>query len=145
MKRTAQAVWSGGLKDGKGVLTTPSGVLQNTPYSFHTRFEDGHGTNPEELIAAAHAGCFTMALSAIIEGMALVPEKISTQATLTMERIAEAWTITAIHLHVKARVADDDRENFLEAARKAETGCPVSRVLKAAISMDVEMEEAVVL
>src|ERR1700691_540348 len=98
MKRTASAVWNGDLKTGKGALSAPGGVLNNTPYSFSTRFENGAGTNPEELIAAAHAGCFTMALSAFLGGAGFTPTGLSTQATLTLEQVAGNWTITAIHL-----------------------------------------------
>jgi len=124
MKRTAKAVWSGGLKNGNGVLSAPGGVLHDTPYSFHTRFEDAHGTNPEELSAAAHAWCFSMALSAILEGMGMTAETIATQATLTMERIDESWTITASHLLVKARIPGGDREKFQEAANKSRDRLP---------------------
>src|SRR5437762_13206468 len=103
MKRKASAVWQGGLKDGKGTISTDSGVLSNTQYSFSTRFEDGKGTNPEELIAAAHAGCFSMALSGQLGGAGLSPESIRTTATLTMKQLHAGWTITQIHLHTTAK------------------------------------------
>src|SRR5260370_1252689 len=116
MKRIASATWLGDLKQGKGTLTTQSGVLKDTPYSFTARFENGIGTNPEELIAAGHAGCFTMALSAFLGTAGFTPEKLATQATLTLEQVQGNWTITAIHLELTARVPGIGREKFDEIA-----------------------------
>jgi len=139
MQRTASAHWSGGLKDGKGTVSTQSGVLNQTQYSFSTRFESGIGTNPEELIAAAHAGCFTMALSAQLGDAGMTAESIDTKATLTLEKTDAGFTITAVHLDVKARIPGADKAKFDEAAQSAEKGCPVSRVLKANITMNAEL------
>src|SRR2546423_4826069 len=133
MQRKASAVWKGGLKDGKGTVSSSSGVLSNTPYSFATRFENTPGTNPEELIAAAHAACFSMALSAQLSGANLTPESISTNATLTMDKLDSGWAITKVHLDVVARVAKADAAAFNKAAESAKSGCPVSKVLKAEI------------
>jgi osmotically inducible protein OsmC len=175
MKRTASAVWQGDLKSGKGALTTDSGVLSNTPYSFATRFGDNKGTNPEELIAAAHAGCFTMALSAQLVPFQLVApnfrklgaealpepapyrhlaqkvgtalgnagitaERLATTATLTMEKLEKGWTITAIHLDLKAKIPGASRTAFDAAAAEAKANCPVSRVLNAKITLDTAFE-----
>lgn len=141
MDRKASATWRGGLKDGKGILTAPSGVLNNTPYSFHTRFENEPGTNPEELIAAAHAGCFSMALSAQLNGMSLTPERIDTTATVTMEPVDGKPTITKVHLVCRAKVPGADAAKFTQAAEAAKAGCPVSKVLKGAnITMDAKLE-----
>jgi osmotically inducible protein OsmC len=142
MKRTASARWTGDLKQGKGSLTTQSGVLQETPYSFTTRFEETKGTNPEELIAAAHAGCFSMALSAFLGRAGFTPQQITTQAALTLEQVQGNWTITAIHLETQARVPGISREKFNEIAADAKANCPVSRVLKAAITLDSKLETA---
>ncbi len=140
MQRKASAVWKGGLKDGKGTVSATSGVLNNTPYSFATRFENTPGTNPEELIAAAHAACFSMALSGQLGGANLTAESISTTATLTMEKLDSAWTITAVHLDVTARVPKADAAAFNKAAENAKSGCPVSKVLKANITMIAKLE-----
>lgn len=140
MERKASASWRGGLKDGTGTVSGPSGVLSNTPYSFKTRFENDPGTNPEELLAAAHAGCFSMALSAQIEKAGLKPEKIDTQARLTLEKQDAGFTITAIHLDVTARVTPADNDKFQQAARNAKEGCPVSRVLNARITMEAKLQ-----
>jgi osmotically inducible protein OsmC len=140
MKRNASAIWKGGLKDGKGSLSTESGVLNNTPYSFSTRFENIKGTNPEELIAAAHAACFTMALSAQLGTAGFVPESLQTTATLTMDKLDAGWTITAIHLDVKARVPGSSQEAFQSAAITAKANCPVSRVLNTKITLDASLE-----
>jgi len=140
MKRQASAVWTGGLKDGRGTVSAPSGVLKETPYSFSTRFEDGRGTNPEELIAAAHAGCFTMALSGQLGAANLVPEKLATTATLTMEKLEAGWTVTAMHLDVSARVPGATPQVFEEKARAAKEGCPISRLLNAKITMQARLE-----
>ena len=139
MQRKASAVWKGGLKDGKGTVSSTSGVLSNTPYSFTTRFENTPGTNPEELIAAAHAACFSMALSAQLGGANLTPESISTSATLTMEKLEAGWTITAVHLDVTAKVPGASAEAFNTAAQNAKAGCPVSKVLNAKITMDAKL------
>jgi osmotically inducible protein OsmC len=135
MKRTADAIWTGDLKQGKGTLSTQSGVLKQTQYSFSTRFENGVGTNPEELIAAAHAGCFTMALSAFLGAEGFKADELSTQATLTLEQVDGNWTITKIHLDLTGKVPGIDAAKFEEIADKAKAGCPVSRVLKADITL----------
>ena len=139
MQRTASAHWSGGLKDGKGTVSTQSGVLNQTQYSFNTRFENGAGTNPEELIAAAHAGCFSMALSAQLGEAGMKAESIDTKATLTLEKTDAGFTITAVHLDVSVRIPGGDQAKFDQAAQNAEKGCPVSRVLKADITMDAKL------
>ena len=140
MERKASAVWIGGFKEGKGTVSASSGALSNMPYSFGSRFEGQPGTNPEELIAAAHAGCFSMALAAQLDSKDVQPESIHTSATLTLEQQEGKWTIAAIHLGVNARVPGIDRRTFEKAAREAKRGCPVSRVLKAKISMEVTLE-----
>ena len=140
MQRKASAVWKGGLKDGKGAVSSTSGVLSNTPYSFTTRFENTPGTNPEELIAAAHAACFSMALSAQLGSANLTPESIATSATLTMEKLDAGWTITAIQLDVTAKVPKADAAAFEKAANDAKAGCPVSKVLNAKITMNAKLE-----
>ena len=140
MKRTASAVWQGDLKKGQGTLSTQSGVLNKTQYSFSTRFENGIGTNPEELIAAAHAGCFTMALSAFLGNAGFTAEELSTQATLTLEQVDGNWTITAVHLDLTGRVPGLDAAKFEEIADQAKAGCPVSRVLKADITLTKKFE-----
>jgi lipoyl-dependent peroxiredoxin len=140
MKRKASAVWRSGLKDGRGTISTQSGVLSDTQYSFSTRFEEGIGTNPEELIAAAHAGCFSMALSAQLGEAGLVAESINTTATVTLEKTDAGFTITAVHLDVTARIPRADPQAFVVAANNAKAGCPVSRVLNAQITMDARLE-----
>jgi osmotically inducible protein OsmC len=140
MERQASAVWKGGLKDGKGTISAPSGVLKETPYSFTTRFENAPGTNPEELVAAAHAGCFSMALSAQLGGAGMTPESIRTNAKLTMEKLEAGWTVTAIHLDVTAKIPGGDQAKFETAAANAKAGCPISRLLNAKITMDAKME-----
>jgi osmotically inducible protein OsmC len=139
MERKASALWKGGLKDGTGAVSSTSGVLSNTPYSFKTRFEGTPGTNPEELIAAAHAACFSMALSAQLGAANLTPESISTQATLTMEKLDSGWTITAVQLDVNAKVPGATDESFNKAAGDAKAGCPVSKVLNAKITMNAKL------
>lgn len=141
MQRKASAVWKGGLKDGKGTVSASSGVLSNTPYSFTTRFENAPGTNPEELIAAAHAACFSMALSAQLGAANLTPESINTSATLTMDKLDAGWTITTIQLDVSARVPNADEAAFRKAAENAKAGCPVSKVLNAKITMNAKLEK----
>ena len=140
MQRTASAVWKGGLKDGKGAVSGPSGALNNTPYSFSTRFENQPGTNPEELVAAAHAGCFSMALSGQLAAAGMTAESINTKATLTMEKLEAGWTVTAIHLDVTAKIPGGDRVKFDQAADNAKAGCPISRLLNTKITMDAKLE-----
>ena len=140
MKRKGSAVWQGGLRDGKGAVSTESGVLSNTQYSFSTRFEDGAGTNPEELIAAAHAGCFSMALSKQIEDAGMKADEIKTTATATLEKTDAGFTITKVHLDVTARIPGGDAAAFETAAGNAKAGCPVSRLLKAEITLDARLE-----
>jgi osmotically inducible protein OsmC len=140
MKRKASAVWRGGLKDGKGVISTDSGVLKETQYSFSTRFENGVGTNPEELIAAAHAGCFSMAFSAELGKAGLTPESVQTTATITLDKTDAGFTVTQSHLEVTARVPGADKAKVLDSANAAKAGCPISRLLKANITMDAKVE-----
>lgn len=140
MKRKAEAVWQGGLKDGKGQLSTDSGVLAGTPYSFGTRFENGSGSNPEELIAAAHAGCFSMALSGQLGAAGLTPERIHTVASVSLEKVGEGFAITAVQLDVVARVPGASDAAFQQAANAAKDGCPVSKLLRARISMTATLE-----
>ncbi len=140
MQRKASAVWKGGLKDGKGAVSADSGVLSSTPYSFVTRFENTPGTNPEELIAAAHAACFSMALSAQLGGVNLTPSSINTTSTLSLEKLESGWAITTIHLDVVGRVPGADEAAFQKAAENAKSGCPVSKVLNAKITMTAKLE-----
>jgi osmotically inducible protein OsmC len=142
MQRTATAVWNGGLKDGKGSITTQSGVLSESPYSFVTRFENQKGTNPEELIAAAHAGCFTMALSAQLGTINVTPQSLRTTATVTLEKLDAGWTISKIHLDVAAKIPGISASAFESAAASAKANCPVSRLLKAEITMTAHLEQA---
>ena len=140
MDRSASAVWHGGLKDGKGTISTQSGTLKETQYSFGSRFETGVGTNPEELIAAAHAGCFTMALSAQLTDAGIAPENLETTATVTLEKTDDGPTVTKIHLKTRARVPGAEKDAFDELAKKAKEGCPISRLLKAAeITLDAQL------
>jgi osmotically inducible protein OsmC len=140
MKRNGSAVWKGSLKEGSGVVSTESGVLSDTQYSFSTRFEDGKGTNPEELIAAAHAGCFSMALSSELGKLDATAESISTTATVSLEKTDAGFAITSVHLDVKAKVPSASEETFEKAANNAKNGCPVSKVLNAEITMDTTFE-----
>lgn len=140
MQRKATAVWSGDLKSGQGVLSSPSGVLNQTPYSFKTRFEDSPGTNPEELIAAAHAGCFAMALSNQLASAGMKPERLEATATVTLEKLESGFTITKSHLDLVARVPGATAEAFEAAAQGAKAGCPVSKLLKAEISLTTKLE-----
>jgi osmotically inducible protein OsmC len=135
MQRKASAVWQGGLKDGKGVISTDSGVLKQTQYSFSARFENGIGTNPEELLAAAHAGCFAMALSAELGKAGMTPSKLDATATVTLEKVGEGFSITKSHLDLAATVPGADKAKFDAAVKAAETGCPVSKLFKAEISV----------
>ena len=139
MQRKASAEWKGGLREGKGTVSTGSGILSNTPYSFVSRFETGSGTNPEELIAAAHAACFSMAFSVQLGEAKLTPESIATSATLSLEKLDTGWTITAVHLDVVARVPGATQEAFNTAAANAKAGCPVSKVLNAKITLDAKL------
>jgi osmotically inducible protein OsmC len=140
MKRTGSAMWQGDLKTGKGTVSTDSGVLSKTQYSFSTRFENGTGTNPEELIAAAHAGCFTMALSGQLGSAGLVPEKLETTAAVTFDKVDAGWTVTGIHLTVTGKVPKADQAAWEKATQGAKTGCPISRLLNTTITMDAKLE-----
>jgi osmotically inducible protein OsmC len=140
MQRTASAQWKGGLKDGKGTVSTQSGVLSQTQYSFSTRFENGVGTNPEELVAAAHAGCFSMALSAQLGNANMTAQSIDTKAALTFEKTDAGFTITAINLDVKARIPGGDKAAFDKAAEEAKKNCPISRLLNTKITMTASLE-----
>lgn len=135
MKRKARAVWSGGFQAGKGKLSTDSKILADTPYSFRTRFEEEPGTNPEELIGTAHAGCFSMALSMILGLEGIVPEKIETEAVITLEKDGDGFSVTASHLDVTATIPGGDEKAFQEAAEKAKVSCPISKLLNTSISM----------
>ncbi len=140
MQRTATAQWKGGLKDGKGSISTASGVLSQTQYSFSTRFENGMGTNPEELVAAAHAGCFSMAFSGQLGNAGMTAQSIDTKATLTMEKTEAGFTVTAIHLDVKAKIPGGDKAAFQKAAEEAKKNCPISRLLNTKITMQAALE-----
>ncbi len=140
MKRKASAVWQGGLKDGKGTVSTASGALSETQYSFSTRFEEGTGTNPEELIAAAHAGCFAMALSGQLGNAGLTAERLDVTAAVTMEKLEAGWTVTASHLDLTAKIPGADQAAFETAANNAKAGCPISRLLNAEITLDAKLE-----
>ncbi len=139
MKRTATALWTGSGKEGKGLLTTQTGVLNKTQYSFTSRFENGIGTNPEELVAAAHAGCFNMALAFMLGGEGFAPDEINTTATLNMENKDSAWTVTAINLDVKAKIKEISSTKFQEIADNAKKNCPISRLLNTKITMTAEL------
>src|SRR5216117_3881643 len=136
MKRKASAVWRGGLKDGKGTISSESGVLKETPYSFSTRFENGIGTNPEELIAAAHAGCFSMAFSGELGKAGMTPESIDTTAEVTMEPVERKPTVTRSHLRTRVRIPGADQAKFDAAAAAAKAGCPISRLLNTNITLE---------
>jgi osmotically inducible protein OsmC len=140
MKRKASAVWRGDLKSGKGSISTESGVLKETQYSFSTRFENGIGTNPEELIAAAHAGCFAMAFSAELDKAGITPESIHTTATITLDKTDAGFTITESHLDMTAKIPGADKSKALEIANAAKAGCPISRLLNAKVSLDAKFE-----
>ncbi|MGQ0430008.1 MAG: OsmC family protein [Gammaproteobacteria bacterium] len=139
MQRKASAVWAGGIKDGRGSISTESRALVSTPYSFSTRFESVPGTNPEELLGAAHAGCFSMALSLMLGESGIRPERIDTTATVTLEKQDAGFTITRVHLDVSVRAAGADRGKFEAAAKKAKENCPLSKVLRAEITMDAKL------
>ncbi|WP_070885796.1 OsmC family protein [Pseudomonas sp. D1-3] len=140
MKKTASAHWQGGIKDGKGTISTQSGVLSEQPYGFNTRFEDKPGTNPEELIGAAHAGCFSMALSKELGEAGMTAESIDTKAEVTLDKQDGGFAITAVHLSLKARIPGADRAAFEKAVETAKTGCPVSKVLNAEITLEAVLE-----
>ncbi|HEY7532494.1 MAG TPA: OsmC family protein [Nitrospiraceae bacterium] len=139
MKRSGSAVWQGDLKTGKGTVSTDSGVLSQTQYSFTTRFENGKGTNPEELIAAAHAGCFSMALSAQLGNAGLTAEKLETSATVTFDKLEAGWTVTQIRLDVKGKVPNADKATWEKATQAAKSGCPISRLLNTTIIMEASL------
>lgn len=140
MIKKASAVWKGGIKDGSGTISTETGVLNEAPYGFKSRFENGKGTNPEELIGAAHAGCFSMALSLILGEAGMTPEKIETHAAITLDKVPDGFAITASHLEVTVRIPGADNAKFQELASKAKAGCPVSKVLNAKITMNAKLE-----
>lgn len=139
MIKKAWAVWKGGIKDGVGSISTETGVLNEAPYGFKSRFESGKGTNPEELIGAAHAGCFSMALSLILGNAGFTAEKIETHAAVSLDKVGEGFEITAVHLTLTAKVPGATDAKFQELANMAKTGCPVSKVLKAKITMDATL------
>ena len=140
IKRKGSAVWSGGLKDGKGTVSTQSSVLNQAQYGFNTRFEDGAGTNPEELLAAAHAGCFTMALSAQLGEAGMTAQKLETSATVSLDKADGGFAITAVHLDLVATIPGASEAAFQEAARKAKEGCPVSKLFNATITLDAKLQ-----
>ncbi|OOG50199.1 OsmC family protein [Rhodanobacter sp. C01] len=140
MKKSASAHWSGGIKDGQGSLSTESGVLRESPYGFRSRFEDGPGTNPEELIAAAHAGCYSMALSLGLGSAGLTADSIDTKATVTLDKNGDGFSITAVHLTCRARVPGADAATFAKIALATKEACPVSKVLKATITLDATLD-----
>ncbi|HTN65940.1 MAG TPA: OsmC family protein [Burkholderiaceae bacterium] len=140
MKKNASAIWRGGFKDGGGTISTETGVLKDAPYGFRSRFEDGAGTNPEELIGAAHAGCFSMAFSLLLEQAGLTPDKIETHAAVTLDKVGDGFEITASHLTVTAKIPGADQAKFDEIANMAKAGCPVSKLLKAKITMDATLQ-----
>jgi osmotically inducible protein OsmC len=139
MKRSASAVWKGGLKDGRGTVSAESGVLSNAPYNFSMRFENEKGTNPEELIAAAHAACFSMALSLFLGNAGMTAESINTTATVTLEKVGDAFTVTSSHLDTTVKIPNADRAKFQEAAEGAKAGCPISRLLNTKITLDAKL------
>lgn len=140
MQRKAKAVWKGGLKDGKGTLTTDSGVLKETQYSFSTRFENGIGTNPEELLAAAHAGCFAMALSAELGKANLKADQLDVNCTITLDQVDNGFSVTKSHLDLVAKIPGADKTKFDAAVNAAKSGCPVSKLYKAEISLSAKLE-----
>lgn len=140
IKRDGSAVWSGGIKDGKGQVSSGSGALKDQPYGFNTRFEDAPGTNPEELIGAAHAGCFTMALSGQLGKAGLTADELRTKATVSMEKVDDGFSITAVHLELVAKIPGASQEAFDQAANTAKENCPVSKLLNAKITLDARLE-----
>lgn len=141
MQKTGSAEWEGSLKEGKGTVSTESGALDYAPYGFNTRFEDGPGTNPEELIGAAHAGCFSMALSMLLGQEGFTPEKLATTAAVTLEKVTDGFAITAVHLDVQAHIHNIEEEQFVQIAEKAKSGCPVSKLLNAEITMEAYLSQ----
>lgn len=139
MKRTASAHWSGDLKSGNGTVSVASGTVSNAPYSFHTRFEEGKGTNPEELLAAAHAGCFTMAVSAQLAQAGLAAESLDTTCSITLEKQPDGFAITESHLELKAKIPGASQEAFDKAAQAAKSGCPVSKLYKTNITLSATL------
>jgi osmotically inducible protein OsmC len=139
MKKFGTAVWRGGIKDGKGAVSTESGALKDSPYGFSSRFEGKPGTNPEELIGAAHAGCFTMALSLILDEVKLVAEQMDTKAEVNLDKIDGGFAITSVHLSLRAKIPNIDRERFAELTDKAKSGCPVSKLMEASITLDATL------
>ena len=139
MKRQATAHWSGGIKDGTGTLSTPSGALEQTPYSYRDRFEDGPRTNPEELLGAAHAGCYAMALSGQLGDAGMTAESLDVTASVSLEKQDDGFAITAVHLDLKAKIPGAEHDAFMEAANNARTGCPVSKLFKADITLDAQL------
>lgn len=140
MKKTASAHWQGSLKEGTGTISTESGALKDNPYGFNTRFEDAPGTNPEELIGAAHAGCFSMAFSLMLGNEGYTPDSIDTQATVTLDKEGDGFAVTEVHLEMRARIPNIDQTTFDEIANKAKTGCPISKLLNAEIRLDATLE-----
>ena len=140
MKKTGSAEWKGGLKDGTGTISTQTGVLRNAPYGFKSRFEDGPGTNPEELIAAAHAACFSMALSLMLGNNDLKADYIRTSAEVSLEKVGEGFSITASHLVLHAKIPGADKATFERIANEAKAGCPVSKVLNATVTMTATLD-----
>jgi lipoyl-dependent peroxiredoxin len=140
MIKKAWAVWKGGIKDGGGTISTETGVLKEAPYGFKSRFENGKGTNPEELIGAAHAGCYSMAFSLMLGNAGLTPEKIETHADVSLEKVGEGFEITTVHLTVSAKIPGATEAKFQELANMAKAGCPVSKLMKAKITMDAKLE-----
>jgi osmotically inducible protein OsmC len=141
MIKKAWAVWKGSIKEGGGTISTETGVLREAPYGFKSRFEGGKGTNPEELIGAAHAGCFSMALSLMLGEAGFTADRIETHADITLEKVGDGFAITASHLTVVAKVPGADAAKFEEIAARAKSGCPVSKLLNAKITMDAKLEE----
>lgn len=139
MKKTASAHWQGDLKQGKGTISTESGALKDNPYGFNTRFEDAPGTNPEELIGAAHAGCFSMAFSMLLGEEKFIPDSIDTKATVTLEKQSDGFAVTAVHLEMSARIPKIDQAKFKEIADKAKAGCPISKLLNANITLEATL------
>jgi osmotically inducible protein OsmC len=141
MKKTASAHWQGGIKDGTGTLSTQSGALSKHPYGFNSRFEDKPGSNPEELIGAALAGCFSMALSKELGDAGMTAESIDTKAEVTLDQVAGGFAISAVHLSLRAKIAGADRDAFEKAVETAKKGCPVSKVLRAEITLDAVLDD----
>ena len=139
MKRSASAVWKGGLRDGNGTVSTESGVLTNTPYNFRMRFENEKGTNPEELVAAAHAACFSMALSMILGQAGMTAESIDTKATVSLEQVGDGFAVISSHLETRVKIPKADKAAFEKAVAAAKTGCPISKLLNATITLDATL------